>query len=111
VFTLTTVRGGVTSAPPNRVILSGSPDWIVLSLELDDPNMQGEFRATLRDGQERERWRDDTLFASTPGTLGIALRATLVLEGDYSVVVDHRPSKTAAWTPAGRFTFRVVKNR
>jgi hypothetical protein len=111
VFTLTTLRGGGTSAPPNRVALSRATDWIVLSLELDDSDVTGRFRATLRDGQRRERWRDDRLIASTPETLGIALRAALFDEGDYTLEVDRQPPNSTAWTPAGRYAFRVIKSR
>lgn len=111
VFALTTVRGGGTSTPPNRVQLSGAPDWIVLSLELDDADVSGRFRATLRDGQRRERWHEDRLVASSPEALGIALRAALLGEGDYTLEVDHQPPGSTAWTPAGRYAFRVVKSR
>jgi hypothetical protein len=112
VFALTTVRSGGTSTPPNRVMLSGAPDWIVLSLELDNPNVAGRFRATLRDApQQNVRWRDDRLVASTPETLGIALRAGLLGEGDYTLDVDRQSPDSTTWTPAGRYTFRVVKSR
>jgi len=111
VFALTTVRGGGTSTPPNRVVLSGAPDWIVLSLELDDSNTSGRYRATLRDAQGRERWSDDRLNASTNDALGIALRAALFDQGDYSLDVERQPPRTNGWIPAGRYTFRVVKNR
>jgi hypothetical protein len=111
VFALTTVRGGGAATPPNRVLLSGASDWIVLSLELDDSNVAGRYRATLRDAQQGERWRDDRLVESTPGTLAIALRATLLDEGDYSLVVERQSPQTAAWTAAGRYAFRVVKSQ
>ena len=111
VFALTTVRGGVMSTPPNRIALSGTPDWMVLALELEDSNVAGRFRATLRDVQRRERWRNDRLIASTPDTLAIALRTVLFDEGDYTLEVDHQAPGATAWTPAGRYAFRVVKNR
>jgi len=111
VFALTTVRGGGTSTPPNRVMLSGASDWIVLSLELDDPDVSGRYRATLKDALQREQWRDDRLIASTPDALAIALRAPLLEEGDYTLALDRQPRDLAAWTPAGRYAFRVVKNR
>lgn len=111
VFALTTVRGGGTSTPPNRVLLSGTSDWIVLSLELDDSDVAGRYRATLKDAQQRERWRDDRLIASTPGTLGITLRAGVLSEGDCILEVDRQPTDSTAWTPAGRYSFQVVKSR
>jgi hypothetical protein len=111
VFALTTVRGGGTPAPPNRVLLSGVADWIVLSLELDDPDVSGSFRATLRDGKRRERWRDDRLTASSSGMLGIALRAAVLDEGDFTLEVDRQPPGSTAWAPASRYSFRVSKNR
>jgi hypothetical protein len=111
VFALTTVRGGGTLTPPNRVMLAGAPEWIVLSLELDDPNVVGRYRATLKDAEQHERWRDDRLIASTPETLGIALRATLLDEGDFSLTIDRQPPQTTEWIPAGRYAFRVVKSR
>ena len=111
VFALTTVRGGGRSTPPNRVLLSGAPEWIVLSLELDDPDTTGRFRATLKDAQRQEQWRDDHLIASAPGTLGIALGAGVLNEGDYILEVDRQPTDSTAWTPAGRYAFRVVKSR
>lgn len=111
VFALTTVRAGGTSTPPNRVLLSGVPDWIVLSLELDEPNESGRFRAAVRDGQGRERWHDDHLTASTPAALAIALRAALLDDGDYTLDVDRQPPDSGAWTPAGRYAFRVLRSR
>jgi hypothetical protein len=111
VFALTTVRSGGTSTPPNRVTLSRSMGWIVLSLELDVSATTGRFRGTLRDAQRRERWHDDRLIASTPDTLGIALRAALLDEGDYTLEVDRQAPDSAAWTPAGRYAFRVLKSR
>jgi hypothetical protein len=111
VFALTTVRAGATSTPPNRVVLSGAPEWIVLSLELDDPAAVGRYRATLRDPQRRERWRDDRVIASTPGTLAIALRALLLDEGNYTLELERQPPDATAWTPAGRYAFGVVKSR
>jgi anti-sigma factor RsiW len=111
VFALTTVRGGGTSTPPNRVMLAGTPEWIVLSLELDDPNAADRYRATLKNAEQREVWRDDHLTASTPETLGIALRATLLDEGDFSLVIDRQTPQATAWLPAGRYAFRVVKSR
>ena len=111
VFMLTTVRGAGASTPSNRVVLTGAPDLIVLSLELDDADASGRFRATLRDGQRRERWQDDRLTASTPGALGIALPAALLSDGDYVLDVDHQPAGSTAWAPAGRYSFRVLKDR
>jgi len=111
VFALTTVRGVVRSTPLNRIVLSGAPDWIVLALELDDSNVAGRFRASLRDAQGRERWRDDRLIGSKPDTLAVALRSVLLDEGDYTLEVDRQPPGATAWTPAGRYAFRVVKNR
>jgi len=109
VFALTMVRGGGTSVPANRVVLSPGTDWIVLSLELDDPNVAGRFRAILRDGQRRERWRDDRLIASTPDALGIALRAAILDEGDFTLDVERQPPDSTSWTPAGRYAFRVIE--
>jgi hypothetical protein len=111
VFALTTVRGGGMSTPPNRVALSGTPDWMVLTLELEDSNVAGRFRATLRDSQRRERWRNDRLIASTPDRLAIALRTMPFDEGDYTLEVDHQDPRATDWTLAGRYAFRVVKNR
>jgi anti-sigma factor RsiW len=111
VFALTTVRGGGASTAPNRVLLSGGTDWIVLSLELDDADVSGSFRASLRDAQQRERWRDDHLIASTSGMLGIALRAAVLDEGDFTLQVDRQRPGSPAWAPAGRYSFHVLKNR
>jgi Putative zinc-finger len=111
VFALTTVRGDTTATPPNRVTLSAGSDWIVLSLELDDSDVAGRFRATLRDARQRERWRDDRLIASTPETLAIALSATLLDDGDYTLTIDRQLPNSATWTPTGRYAFRVVKSR
>lgn len=111
VFTLTTVRGGGTSTPPNGVTLSGNTDWIVLSLELDDADVSGRFRATLRDGQRRERWRDDRLIASTPDMLGIALHAAILDDGDFTLDVERQRPGSSGWTPAGRYAFHVLKTR
>jgi len=108
VFALTTVRGGA-APPPNRVTVTGAPDWIVLSLELDDPDTSGRFRAVLRDAQRRETWRDERLQASSPGTLALALRRSLLAEGDYTLDIDRQPPNAVSWTPAGRYAFRVAR--
>jgi hypothetical protein len=92
-------------------MLAGTPEWIVLSLELDDPNAADRYRATLKNAEQREIWRDDRLTASTPETLGIALRATLLDAGDFSLAIDRQAPQATAWLPAGRYAFRVVKSR
>jgi len=110
VFPLTRVRSAGAGAPPNRVTLSGTPEWVVLLAEVDAAPAS-RYRATLRTMDGRQVWSDDQLLASTPDTLGISLRAAVLSTGDYVLTVEEHSPHSTAWTPAGRFTFRVAATR
>jgi hypothetical protein len=108
VFPLTTVRGD-SAAPPNRIIRSSKPQWIVLLVELADARPFSRYRATLRTAGGRDVWADDRLTASTPEALAISLHSTLFAPGDYVLAVDGQASDSSAWTRSGRYTFRFAR--
>lgn len=107
VVTMSPERSAPTSdQEPSRVIrLSGAPEWLVLSLELDSPEHES-YRVTLsRDGED-EVWQGDGLEPDHLDSLSLSLHSTWLSAGDYVAKVEG----LAASGPVSvaHFSFRVT---
>jgi hypothetical protein len=109
VFTLNVTRGGEPgdSEPPNRVVLSPSPQWVVLSLDLDGNNFES-YRATLEQSKGRVVWKSESLKPASSRTLSIALASSLLQQDDYSVKLEGL-TRQGNYTAAGHYSFRVKR--
>ncbi|HEY7293203.1 MAG TPA: hypothetical protein VH583_25430 [Vicinamibacterales bacterium] len=103
VFALVQTRTGDTAAPPNRISLPASSQWIVLLVDV--PAKADRFRGTLRGG-DRTVWSDDHLVASASGSLAVGLSSAQLAPGDYTLTVE--PRAGSAWGSGSNFRFRVV---
>jgi hypothetical protein len=100
ILSLSPERGGADGEPTHRVRLPKVPGWIVLSLDLDRPELD-EYRAVLLNAGG-EVWRSGGLRPNENDSLVVTLPSTLLKAGDYSLRVDGRDGKGVA-----RFGFRV----
>jgi hypothetical protein len=100
VLSLSAERGAAEGDPTQRVRLPKSPGWIVLSLDLDRPELE-TYRVVLL-GAGGEVWRGGGLRPNGNDSLVVTLPSTLLKVGDYSLRVESGDGKGVA-----RFTFRV----
>ena len=107
VFSFSPERGAPAGErePTQRIRLSGSPEWIVLSLELE-PGTGESYRVTLLSG-DRELWRGDGLEPDPLGSLALSLHSSWLAAGDYVARVEALAT-TGAPVPVARFPFRVL---
>jgi hypothetical protein len=107
VFFFSPERGAVAEdrEPTQRIRLSGSPEWIVLSLELD-PSAGESYRVTLLSGDE-EIWRRNGLEPDPLGSLALSLHSSWLAPGDYVTRVEALGDRGEA-APVARFRFRVL---
>jgi hypothetical protein len=104
VFPLTLVRAGETEAPPvNQIVISRSPQRVILSLDWDDLRDLGEYRATITDAHGRVVFERSRLSPSSSNALDVP--STVLGAGDFVLslegVAPERP------TAPRRYPFRV----
>src|SRR5262249_38876211 len=90
IFTLTAVRSAEAepSAPVNRISISRSSPWVVLSLELaPDPEFRS-WRARITMADHQPVWDGKNLQPGPRDELGIILPAGLFKAGDYLLTLE-----------------------
>lgn len=109
VYPLNMTRGAQPggSEPANRVVLSRSPQWVVLSLDLDG-NAFESYRATLRQSGGRVIWKSASLTPASSQILSIALSSNVFQQGDYSLRLEGL-TRQGTYTAAGHYSFRVKR--
>jgi len=107
VFSLIVVRSADMgpSGPPNRISVSRSEPWLVLSLELPGSSGFDAYRATLERDGRATIWSRDGLRPTSPETLAIAMNSSLLAAGDYLMSLYGR-TRGGPEVPAGRYPFR-----
>jgi hypothetical protein len=109
VFRLNMTRGGQPgdSEPANRVVLSRSPQWVVLSLDLDRNDFES-YRATLEQSSGQVVWKNESLTPANSHTLSIALPSSVLQQDDYSLLLEGL-TRHGSYAHAGHYSFRVKK--
>lgn len=105
VVPLSPERSAPGAAPSTRISLSASPELLVLVLELDATDFP-RYRATLTGG--RTAWPVSDLRPDGQGSLTLALPATRLQPGDFTVRVEGIPSH-GSLVPVADFSFRIVR--
>ncbi|HVR95544.1 MAG TPA: zf-HC2 domain-containing protein [Thermoanaerobaculia bacterium] len=101
VVALVPARSGPAAGEPfQRITLPPSPEWIVLSLDLDLPS-PGPYRVSLRRRDGLAIWTGEKLSPGPTGTLAVGLDSALLTPGDYRLLVEQGSF------PVARFAFRV----
>lgn len=104
VVALVPARSGPSAGDPfQRIALPPSPEWIVLSLDLDLPG-PGPYRVSLRRRDGGAVWTGSGLRPGPTGTLAVGLDSSLLAPGDYRLLVEQD-----AGFPVARFAFRVAR--
>lgn len=93
------------AAPTTRISLSSSPELLILLLELDATDFPS-YHATLTGG--RTVWHLSHLRPDAQGTLTLALPATRLQPGDFTVRVEGLPAQGRP-APVADFSFRLVR--
>lgn len=91
--------------PTTRISLSSSPELLILLLELDATDFPS-YKATLAGG--RTVWHLSHLRPDAQGTLTLALPASKLQPGDYTVRVEGLPAQGKP-APVADFSFRIVR--
>ncbi len=94
--------------PTHRIRLSGEPEWIVLSLELDAPDA-ATYRVTLLRGGDTEVWHGGGLEPNSLDALVLSLHSSWLAAGDYVARVE-APTSGGSRRPVAHFSFRVIAN-
>ncbi len=109
VFTMSPERSAVTGEEPTHVIrLSGDPEWLVLSLELDSPE-HASYRVTLLREGETQVWQGAGLEPDHLDALVLSLHSTWLRAGDHVARVEGVPAGGAP-VPVAHFAFRVIQD-
>jgi hypothetical protein len=102
-------RGAGGGGPTHQLRLPEGSGSAVLALEIDPPHRPA-YRVVLRAASGREVWSGGDLELDERETLTLALPASLLAPGDYTLAVEGlTPGRPPA--AAGRFTFRVLPAR
>jgi hypothetical protein len=110
VVTLVPVRSGPAAGETvQRIALPPSPEWIVLTLDLELAR-DVPYRMTLRRRDGAVVWTADKLMAGPDGTLALGLDSALLPPGDYRLLVESAPPGQTPF-PVSRFAFRAVAPR
>ncbi len=112
IFALVTVRGGDLndSEPVNRVVISRSSQWVVLSVDRDDLQDLRNYRATLSDSHGRILWQEGNLAPVSSNALGISVPSNLLHDGDYLLTLEGR-SREGSSAITRIYPFRVKITR
>src|SRR5260370_9824858 len=112
IFALVTVRGGDLndSEPVNRVVISRSSQWVVLSVDRDDLQDLRNYRATLSDSHGRILWQEGNLAPVSSNALGISVPSNLLHDDDYLLTLEGR-SREAGSAISRIYPFRVKITR
>lgn len=103
VVALVPARSGPSAGEPfQRITLPPSPEWIVLSLDLDLPG-PGPYRVALQRKDGAAVWTGSGLRPGPSGTLAVGLDSSLLTPGDYRLLVEQEGG-----IPVARFAFRVA---
>jgi len=108
IFTLETVRGGELpgSEPVNYVVISHAPQWIVLSVDLNDMQALKNYSATLAESNGKVLWQQGHLVPASSNALGISLPSSLLREGDFVLTLRGR-SRSGGNVTSRSYPFRV----
>lgn len=106
VIPLSPERSGPGGEPSTRISLSAS-EWVVLSLELSAAE-HPSYRAVLAGPGGRTVWQSAGLRPDSLDTLTIALHASRLQPGDFTVRVEGLPDRGQP-VPAASFSFRVLR--
>ena len=93
--------------PVDRIRLPQTLGWIVLSLELADPEAFPSYRGTLLFAGGERVWQGSSLLTDPRGALAVSLHSSTLRPGDYELRVE---GLSAGADPASvaSFTFRVL---
>lgn len=105
VVPLSPERSAPGSEPSTRISLSSSPELLVLLLELDATDFPS-YRAMVSGGGTA--WHLAHLRPDAQGTLTLALPATRLQPGDFTVRVEGLPAHGKS-APVADFSFRLVR--
>lgn len=110
IFPLVTSRSTDLSSPVNRITISRSAAFIVLSLEREyEPEFQS-YRITLKDPAGTSSWQASNLVPSSPAALSVALPSSLVHEGNYFLTLEGlKPD--GHYVVAAHYPFQVSMRR
>jgi hypothetical protein len=108
VFPLVKARGEESDSPQNRVTFSGSPEWVVLLVDLVARPSSNRYRAKLDTIAGLQVWSDDRLTASSADSIAVGVPSRVLANGDYVLWLDEQAASSDEWRPAGRYTFRVT---
>jgi hypothetical protein len=107
VVPLSPERSAPGVAPSTRITLSPSVDWVVLSLELDVTDYPS-YRAVLSGPKDKTGWQGSGLRPDTQGSLTLALPASRLEPGDFTIRVEGLPAHGKP-APVAEFSFRLVR--
>jgi len=107
VFPLNMTRGEEPggSGPADRVVLSKSPQWVVLSLDLNGNDFQS-YRATLAHSGDEALWKAGGLTTARSNTLGLTFPSSFFRQGDYFLTLEGQ-TRQGSYAVAGHYSFRV----
>jgi hypothetical protein len=105
ILALSAERGGAEAEPTHKVHLPKSPGWIVLSLDLDHPELP-RYRVVLQQRGGAEVWRSGGLQPNENDSLVLTVPSTLLKPGDYALRVEGEGGQAVA-----RFGFRAMRAR
>jgi Putative zinc-finger len=95
VFTLNTNRGPIMSGsePPDRIVISRVPQWIVLSTDQESDGEYRDYRVTLTDSARRMVLRQGRLKPGSTGTLSLSVLSSVLHQDDYQLAVEGRSAQ------------------
>lgn len=106
VLPLSPERAGPGEGPSVRFRLPEPPGWIVVSLELDRPELDG-YAVELIDPDGVKLWTGARLRPNQFDALTVSLHSSLLAAGDYELRVEGLPAKGEP-VAVGTFALRVL---
>lgn len=106
IFPLVTSRSADLTSPVNRIKVSRTAPWVVLSLERAYESDFQSYRVTLKASGDTASWQASDLVPSSPSALAVALPSSLLRGGNYLLTLEGL-TRDGHYVVAASYPFQV----
>lgn len=80
-------RSGISKEPSHRIRLGATPEWIVLSLQLNGSELAERYRVSLVDERQKTVWQSEDFSPDRLGVLSVSAHSSWLAAGTYRLKV------------------------
>jgi hypothetical protein len=107
-FALNTVRSADPTQPVSEIVVSRSPEWMVISVELEAEPEYETYRAAILTADDRVIWSQSGLQPNFYGTLLVSFNSSFFRDGNYRLTLEGL-AQHGRFVRVANYPFRVIK--